>query len=349
MAYSPSTRLLYVVANIIYTGVGGTRQLSGSTSSAALAYQLQPGTPRAAVGCFGNYSPSGAPSIIATGGAEYVLLPSSNRVTSFSVNAGATACSPAGVMGTTSWKLGVYSASTDGSTVFAGHDNGGLGKATFSAGTFGAVVDASPSTSKISSNLALAGQLFFADTSSAQSYRSYDPATLLATSGFASASGAAGSLVTQPPVVAAGHLFGIFNSADGRLHAWTPSTGASQFVYPGTGVLTNISPVAVGSDSEIYFAASSSANPAQLFALSVSGATPKLDWGFAGSSSIAISAPTTEPALDSAGTAYFGDAAGSVFAVITDSATTFTPTVGKDWPRVGFDNCNSNNTAFNCQ
>jgi hypothetical protein len=56
----------------------------------------------------------------------------------------------------------------------------------------------------------------------------------------------------------------------------------------------------------------------------------------------------TEPAIDS-WVLYFGTTGGKVYAIITDSGGTLAPTPGSTWPRVGYDNCNSSNTAFNCQ
>ena len=59
---------------------------------------------------------------------------------------------------------------------------------------------------------------------------------------------------------------------------------------------------------------------------------------------------TTEPTLASDGTLYFGDNGGRVYAIITDTAPATTG--ASDWPRTGYDNCNSNhaaNTGYTCQ
>lgn len=120
--------------------------------------------------------------------------------------------------------------------------------------------------------------------------------------------------------------------------------------------------MALGADGVIYF---SSDNPKQLIPLKVSGTpgTPSLANGWAefkGSSlqkTPSVSTPTdttvdsltTEPVIDSKGVIYFGTAAGKVFALITDSGGPLLPVAGQTWPRVGFDNCNSSNTAFACQ
>ena len=44
-----------------------------------------------------------------------------------------------------------------------------------------------------------------------------------------------------------------------------------------------------------------------------------------------------------------GTALGEVYAIITDSGGPFAPSAGSTWLRVGYDNCNSSNTAFTCQ
>jgi len=59
----------------------------------------------------------------------------------------------------------------------------------------------------------------------------------------------------------------------------------------------------------------------------------------------------TEPVIDQAGVLYFATATttGKIFALFTDSGGPLAPAAGTTWPRVGYDNCNSSNTAFNCQ
>jgi len=53
-----------------------------------------------------------------------------------------------------------------------------------------------------------------------------------------------------------------------------------------------------------------------------------------------LSSIATEATLASDGTLYFGDSSGHVYALITD--TTPTPAAAAEWPRTGYDNCNSN-------
>ena len=58
----------------------------------------------------------------------------------------------------------------------------------------------------------------------------------------------------------------------------------------------------------------------------------------------------TEATLASDGTLYFGDSNGRVFAILTDASPTTTQP--NEWPRTGYDNCNSNhagNLGYTCQ
>ena len=77
-------------------------------------------------------------------------------------------------------------------------------------------------------------------------------------------------------------------------------------------------------------------------------------WAYRGdattSPGTALASVAIEATLASDGTLYFGDSSGHVFALITD--TTPTVAAANEWPRTGYDNCNSNhagNTGFVCQ
>ncbi len=87
---------------------------------------------------------------------------------------------------------------------------------------------------------------------------------------------------------------------------------------------------------------------------SVTGTTTRADkWTYGGSGTTpvtTISSLTTEPTLASDGTLYFGDNGGKVYAILTD--TTQAATGANDWPRTGYDICNSNHSAnagYTCQ
>jgi outer membrane protein assembly factor BamB len=71
----------------------------------------------------------------------------------------------------------------------------------------------------------------------------------------------------------------------------------------------------------------------------------------ASNAQIALSGVGTEPAIDDQGILYFGQDSGNVYAIITDVGTPL-PADGADWPRIGFDRCNSanaNNPGFTCR
>jgi hypothetical protein len=341
VAYSSSTKLLYVVPNSGASAYAFPLTATGGVPGI--------GTPAT---CTGS-GLAGSPTLISTGGAEYAMIPDDtgtfHRLTAFLVN-GAT-CSAADSMKGGSWSSTVYTASTDGTTVFAGHDDSALSKATFTNGSFGAVVDAPAFTGDVTGNVALAASLYLGDANPTARYRAYNQTTLLpiATWPATNGVGATNSTTTQTPVVSSSFVFGSFEAThDGHLHAFDPTTGASVFTYPTTAgtKIGAISPVSIGSDNAVYF---SDASNKELVALKIASNTPAVAWTFTGPSTIPISSVTTEPTIDGNGTIYFGDSAGDVFAVITDSPGTLAPTAGSNWPRVGFDNCNSGNTSLTCQ
>jgi hypothetical protein len=88
-------------------------------------------------------------------------------------------------------------------------------------------------------------------------------------------------------------------------------------------------------------------------ALTINNNVPAAAWSFTGNGTASLSSVTGEPTIDAsaanAGTIYFGDSSGNIFALITDSGGPLAPTAGSTWPRVGFDNCNSGNTSLSCQ
>ena len=90
----------------------------------------------------------------------------------------------------------------------------------------------------------------------------------------------------------------------------------------------------------------------ELVALVINNNVPTAPWSFTGNGTATLSSVPGGPPIDAsvvnAGTVYFGDSSGSIFALITDSGGPLAPTAGRTWPRVGFDNCNSGNTSFGC-
>ena len=73
-------------------------------------------------------------------------------------------------------------------------------------------------------------------------------------------------------------------------------------------------------------------------------------WIYKPTSVTAISGVPTEATFGSGGVVYFGDAVGHIYALFSD--TTSLARGATDWPRTGYDNCNSNhsnNPGFVCQ
>ena len=149
---------------------------------------------------------------------------------------------------------------------------------------------------------------------------------------------AGGQRIFTAPTVSGSLVFGAtnqliaYNVADGTV-TWSALSGVTQVTQPAVG-------------SGVVFL-SESKTP-QIHAIDTS--THNDRWAFAGAGATAISSLTTEPTLASDGTLYFGDGAGKVYALITDASVP--QTAANDWPRSGYDNCNSNhsgNTGYTCQ
>ena len=345
MAYSPVTKLLYVVPS----GGGASAYafpLTGASDADAGV--------GAGIACTGG-GVSGAPTILESGGNEYALVPddaaSYHRLDAFRVSG--ASCSQADTLKAGGWADRVYTASTDGSNIYLGHDDTALAKATFSAApfAFSAPIDAATFSADITGSVALATTLYIGDANATSRYRAYNAGTLAATPNWnaTNAVGGSNSAAIQSPIVSSSYVFGSFEAThDGYLHAFDPSTGAAVFTYPTTPPkIGSISAIAVGADNQIYF--SDSTNK-EMVALRVANNAPVVSWKFTGVSGIALpNAITTEPTVDASGTIYFGDSSGDVFALITDSGGPLPPTAGTNWPRVGFDNCNSGNTSFSCE
>jgi outer membrane protein assembly factor BamB len=261
------------------------------------------------------------------------------------------------------WTGAVNPPVTDGAIVYLGHEGSKLSKVPFSGGAFGTVTDAPGFTLNIFNNVALAGKLFFGDRGAPGTYYAYDAAMLTVDATWAGTANA-GKMVVDgllaSPVVAASYVFGAAGTNDGHLRAFNVSNGSLAFQWPTAGAgIGNISAVSLGADGVIYFNGDSAK---ELIPLRVVSSTPALAPGwtasFKGSSTQCISACAsdtvvdglgTEPTIDAGGVLYFGTPAGKVYALITDSGGFLAPTAGSSWPRIGYDNCNSSNTSFNCQ
>jgi outer membrane protein assembly factor BamB len=226
----------------------------------------------------------------------------------------------------------------------------------FTAGSFGTVTEATSFTVPVFNNISIAGNLFFGDRNAKGKYYAYDT-SLAAIGGWPTAQ--MGDVLTSSPAVSTSYVYGTAGSGDGVLRAFNKSDGSAAWTFTtGTGpsAMGALSSVALGVDNTVYFtednflsfyaiappATGTSGNFAAGWSVAYKGSngtTPDTT----------IDSVSTEPSLDNTGVAYFGTNAGKVFAIITDSNGSLPSSPGTTWPRVGYDNCNSSNTAFSCQ
>jgi hypothetical protein len=225
--------------------------------------------------------------------------------------------------------LGVVSIAFDGSA--------------FGAPTFNKLL-AAPYAAGALSSVSIADDLFFGDgTFTRAAYR-------FATNFSPLWSGNA-STVASPLTVARGLVLAQSGAPTNHITAFTKaspsSAGIIAFTYPASGGIGNISPIATGPDGTLYF--SDSGNN-ELAAVSSGGV---LQWSLTGPTdpALALAGVGTEPSLDSNGFLYFGQDSGNVYSIITEGLSPTPPAAsGASWPRVGFDNCNSGNSAYaNCR
>jgi len=148
--------------------------------------------------------------------------------------------------------------------------------------------------------------------------------------------------IFSQPTVSGNLMFAMSNT----LTAFRLDNATTAFAY-GTG-LTQVSPPTLGTTS--YFV-SDQLNK-QMVSLNAADRIQR--WAYQGTAATSpttrMSSVATEAALGSDGVLYFTDGGGRIYALFVDD----TPlrTAAGDWPRTGFDNCNSNhanNTGFVCQ
>jgi len=299
---------------------------------------------------------SGSPVLFGGGATADVVAVAGNTVAAFitSVKTGGGGClghgthsfvSPPPATATQQPVLGPPSA--NGNTVFFGYDNSslaagdlGLKSIQFSAGAFSSPGTQSlgqqPSAGTNASAISAAGDLFFGVDADRKFYRYGANLTT-----FKWATTAVPLMVSQPLVsgsltFGSTNILNVYNTSDGNL-AW--SFGAS---------LTQVSPPTIANGSIFV----SNARNKEMVAVDSTSHSAK--WTYSGSAatmpSTALASVATEAALATDGTLYFGDAGGHVYALISDSLP-LTPGAA-DWPKTGYDNCNSNhagNTGFVCQ
>jgi len=143
-------------------------------------------------------------------------------------------------------------------------------------------------------------------------------------------------LVSGPIMLSSSNVLTAFNLSDAQT-AWTVGTD-----------LTQVSPPTLASTTIFV---SDQLNKEML---SLDASTQAQRWAYTGlattTPSTRMSSVATEATLGSDGVLYFGDSGGRLYALFVDD-TPLTTAAG-DWPRTGYDNCNSNhsnNAGFVCQ
>jgi hypothetical protein len=300
---------------------------------------------------------SGSPVIFGGGATADVVVVSGNKVGAFTTTfTSGHACFPDGSTSFTNPAsssvptLGPPSAS--GSTVFFGYDNSafsatdlGLKSLHFASGTFDTPTSTNigkqPTAATLPAAISPAADLFFGNDFN---HLFYDYTT-----GFALNKMSPGvtSTIFWQPVVSGGLVFGMtnqliaYNQSDISTIAWTALSGVTEVTPPAIGVGTLYLSAASGNLIHAIDPVTGTATRSDRWTYGGSGGT---------SPSTTISSITTETTLGPDGTLYFGDSAGKVYALITDTAPVTTGV--NDWPRTGYDNCNSNhanNPGFTCQ
>ena len=342
MAFSPTTNRLYVIQQTLPTAFVYDM---AHAPTPALAYSC---------GLGGLGTASGSPAVIGTDSAsERGLIADSGNSFLWAITNAGTSCDTVASKHVTVGTGAVNTPTTDGNNIYIPYGGTGIATTTLAALLSGSPAPTlHPLTFDILGPIALtSAALYFGEGGH---YHSYSLDTTMS-------NWTAGTNLAPTPIVHGGLVFGFGNINDQNLHAFVQNNGSAAspgFTFGGT--LKNVSAgtigLLVGGTPVIYFTDS---GQNELTAVSYSSGTTSQLWSFKGTGlttpapgnvSVAISALGTEPTMDSGGTLYFG-AGTVVYAVISDSVSgPVTPTGGTNWPRVGFDNCNSGNTSYtNCR
>ena len=232
--------------------------------------------------------------------------------------------------------------SSNATNIYFGYDNNanqtgdrGFGSVTFAAGAFGTSsttrLGFAPTAGTTAAAIAIPGDLFFANNKNGVFYR-YD---VNAVSKWLSTPPLVDNIFAQP-TLKGNSIFG----SSSALYAYSKADGTQTWQYPA-GAVTQVTPPTFGADGSLYF---SDSKNTEIVAIDSS---QKLKWSYIGNPATApptnLSSIATEAAMGADGTLYFGDSSGKIYALITD--TTPAPTVAGDWPKTGFDNCNSGNAS----
>ena len=365
IAYSSTTHTMYVVSDPALTTLNNSKMFAYNTAGLTSDGTCAKASAQCLV-CGLSFAGQtgkvfGAPALLNDGGVEYALIADQSKFRLFALNAAfGTSCSgiatTGAIGGNTAWSGGVSTPSVSGSSIYVPHGTNGLAKLTFSGGIFGATDTDVSTAPTIFGQVSIATNLFFGDQSAPGRYYDYDPTSLSSVTAWTNNtnSGKMNAGLTASPVVSTSFLFGSAKSGDGRLRAFNLSDGSEAFHYPpgagGSGVLGAFSAAALDTNNVIY-ASEDSVPSLQPIASDGSGFAPGWTVAYQGavtSPDSTLDSITTEPTIDGSGVMYFGTVGGKIYALITESTGPLAPS-SNTWPRVGFDNCNSSNTAFTCQ
>ncbi|MFL5310920.1 MAG: hypothetical protein ACJ79H_10750 [Myxococcales bacterium] len=341
MAYSPLTNKLYVVQQ---------------NASNAYAFSLSVGGFTTEFVCTLGGQTNGAPAVIGSSGAsERMLVADTGSNLLWAIGGTGGSC-PANQLKSVS--VGAATPGTvgapisDGATVYFAYGDTGIAKVPFSLPNgFGTLVK-NDLTQVVVGSLSLLDSLFYGEN---KNYHAVDPVGLTTQAWTTAGAGGMSSAITAPPVISDSLVFGVATVTDGHVRAFDQGTGADTVDFPATASVGAPSAVAVGVDNVIYFSDSGQNEMVAVKYTKSPGASAARVWRFkgtsvgSGASNVTFTGPGSEPTMDSSGVIYFGADNGNVYALMTDSGGAAVPTAGTNWPRVGFDNCNSGNNSYtNC-
>jgi len=336
MAYSPTTNTLYVTQDNSKIFNSFHLSTSGFTS----------GSP---CNLGANALTNGPPALFGTSPTEEVAFVSDAGQHKLFALSAVGDCSTAFVqlVGTS----GLGPPSSDENQVYLSYQNTGVARLSYNSTSGFSGLTNTDLTLTIVGQIALATNLFFGENRNYHSYQS-DVSTNLWT---AMNAGRMADVVTSTPVIARGLVVGMSQSG---MRAFNQSGSAATAGTQSwdTGNLNTVSAPAIAAGGAVmYFSDTSNSELlAAPFSLTTFGPAT---WKFAGDAvNLGFSGPGSEPTLagphtpEHQGVLFFGAGNGNFYALMTDSTGPFVPTSGTDWPRVGFDNCNSGNSSYaNCQ
>jgi hypothetical protein len=345
MVYSPATKTLYTASE-------GTQKLfafSAAASGLSAGYTCDLGTGKTI-----NGSPAVITSSVSGVPTEFAVVGESSAHKLWALTGSGGACDFGGATVSTVVGTGsVRSPTTDGSNIYVQYQGRGVAKVPLTAGALVSVTTKDLAATGAFGGASLVGANFFlANSSNYQSYTTDFSGTVSGIWTNTGTNGAMNDLVASSPVINGGLVVGTAGINDGVLRVFNASDGAPAFSYTAG---TTVSQVAIDSSATpVYYFTDGNG---QLNAISrvSNGSTAAIaaKWTapFTGATGgVPFTGSTGEPTLASDGTLYFGADNGTVYAIATDSPGGAVPTGGTNWPRVGFDNCNSNNSSLtNCQ